>query len=325
MKKAISLMLTMFILGLACASCDPVNNDKETESGTRSEVETKSETESQTETETTVETETETEIEVETTIPTAGMDSGIVRDGTPKKYITIRFDDCTTQDIRIIEMFKQYNLDCATFYINTGLLGVTWEWVGNVYNTTTPVHTRLNREQIETGIYDGFDVAVHTLSHTSLKNLSKREVAAEVTKDAANIENIFGYKPVGMAWPGGDTEWTEDTVRYVKESTDIRFGICTTATNSFDLPEHFLTWYPTCAINSYNSLSLLQSFLNAELGEEDMLYFAWGHGYEFDLSNCWNTLDRMLSMISEAAAEDDSIVLVTNSEFYQLFKDEIPS
>ena len=33
----------------------------------------------------------------------------------------------------------------------------------------------------------------------------------------------------------------------------------------------------------------------------------------------------MIQMITEAAAEDDSIVLVTNSEFYQLFKDEIPS
>ena len=39
-----------------------------------------------------------------------------------KKYLTMSFDDGTTQDARLAEILRKYNLT-ATFNINTGLLG----------------------------------------------------------------------------------------------------------------------------------------------------------------------------------------------------------
>ena len=56
-----------------------------------------------------------------------------------------------------------------------------------------------------------------------------------------------------------------------------------------------------------------------------MLFFVWCHGYELDLFDTWDKFDLYIKTITEAAARDDSIVLVTNAEFYQLFKDEIPA
>ena len=98
------------------------------------EVPTEATTEAPTEEITTeAETEAPTEevtTEAETEIPESGMDHGIERDGTPKKYFTIRFDDGITQDERVMEILRKYNADCCTFYINTGLYGANWAWVG---------------------------------------------------------------------------------------------------------------------------------------------------------------------------------------------------
>ena len=265
--------------------------------------------------------------EVSTEAPTAepivaGSDTDIVRDGTPKKYFTLSFDDGTTQDLRIIEILKKYDIDCATFNINTGLYGVSWDWVGQQLGDTALSHLRFTEDELRTGIYDGFDVEVHTLTHTSLKNYDSdpEMIAQEVGQDAENITDITGIKPIGMAWPGGDTEWTDTTVELVLENTDIRFGRAAASSYSFDLPEYFMKWYPTCSISDGRLMSLAKRFIKADC-DEDMLFYVWGHGYELDFYNSYDEFEAFIKLMSEA----EDVVFVTNAEFYQLFKDEIPS
>ncbi len=260
----------------------------------------------------------------ETEIPEAGLNSGVVRDGTPKKYFTIRFDDGITQDARIMEILRRYGLDCCTFYINTGLYGANWEWVGQQFKRPDVTHLRYTRSELASGIYNGFDVGAHTLTHESLKNLVDRQVVREVKTDANNIAKLTGYAPVGLAWPGGDTEWNERNVRAILAGTNIRYGSCTTRTGDFSLPTYFMQWQPTCGFSDGDCLALLDRFIAAE-PTEDMLFFVWSHGYELDLYHSWDKFETMIATIAAAAETDDSIVFVTNAEFYQLFKDEIPS
>ena len=276
--------------------------------------------------ETTVKPEEITTEEVTTAaIPIAGMDSGIVRDGTPKKYITLSFDDGITQDARMIEIMKKYNVYCCTFNINTGLFGANWTWVGPAqFNNPNLSHLRFTRQELETGIYDGFDIACHTATHPSLKNLSERQVTREIRTDESNITEIFGVKPVGMAWPGGDTEFNDDNIVTILKTTDIRYARCTTRTGTFELPEYFMRWYPTCSFFDADCMSLVKKFIKAEC-TEDMLLYIWDHSYALDGYDAWAKFELLIKTISEAAAEDEQIVLVTNSEFYQLFKDEIPA
>ena len=260
---------------------------------------------------------------------TEPAETEFVRDGTPKKYITIRMDDGTTQDERMMEIMRKYGVDCCTFYLNSGLFGANWTWVGQNFNRPDVTHLRYTRKELSTGIYDGFDVQCHTVNHPSLKNYTEVQVTAEVKNDAATLKKIFGYEPVGLAWPGGDTEWNEQNILTIVNTTNVRYGSCTTRNvnkglSKFSLPEYFMTWYPTCAFNDYDTMSLLDEFLAAEC-TEDMLFYVWGHGYELDLANSWGRFDLFIKTIAEAAEKDDSIVLVTNAEFYQLFKDEIPS
>ncbi len=327
------LMLTVVSLVLvACDSADaPADTTPTTDSITEEEATmpdtdpaTTPETIPETETEPATEPETTPAPETETATPEAGMDHGIVRDGTPKKYFTLRFDDGITQDARVIEILKKHGVDCCTFYINTGLYGADWAWVGQQFNRPDVPHKRYTRKELEAGIYDGFDVEVHTRTHPSLKNLSDREVTNEVGGDAKNLQRIYGYIPIGMAWPGGDTEWNEQNIKTILETTNIRYGSCTTRTAAFDLPQYFMTWYPTCSFSDADVMSLADRFIAAE-PTEDMLFYVWCHGYELDIYNTWEKFDQFIGMIAAAAAEDDSIVLVTNAEFYQLFKDEIPA
>lgn len=269
--------------------------------------------------------ESDPESDPETVPETAPeTDPPVVDDGKPKKYFTIRFDDGITQDARVMKILRQYGMDCCTFYVNTGLLGESWAWVGEQFGRPDVTHVRYTEAELKSGIYDGFDVQSHTRDHGSLKNYSDRRVTGQVTDDAAAIKSIFGYDPVGMAWPGGDAEWTDHTVDVIYSTTDIRYGICTTRTGTFDLPEYFLKWYPTCSFSDTDVISLTRQFVDAE-PTEDMLFTVWCHGYELDLFSSWGKFETFIRTIAEAAAEDDSIVLVTNTEFYERFKDEIPS
>lgn len=49
-----------------------------------------------------------------------------------------------------------------------------------------------------------------------------------------------------------------------------------------------------------------------------------GHGYELDLFGTWDRFEQLVSKMAEAAGRGE-IVPVTNAEFYQLFKNDIPS
>ena len=344
MKKYLitaALLLVMALTALCMTACDttePADTTADTNAATTAEpteAPTAEPTEAPTEEETTME-ETTAEVTTEevtteevTATPQGGEDHGIVRDGTPKKYITIRMDDGITQDGRMMEIMRKYGVDCCTFYLNSGLYGANWEWVGQSSGRPDVTHLRYTRAELQSGIYDGFDVECHTVNHPSLKNYTEAQVTNEVKRDAMNLQKLFGYEPIGLAWPGGDTEWNEQNIETILKTTNVRYGSCTTRNvnkglSKFSLPQYFMTWYPTCAFNDYDTMSLLDEFLAAEC-TEDMLFYVWGHGYELDLANSWGRFDLFIKTIAEAAAADDSIVLVTNAEFYQLFKDEIPS
>lgn len=292
---------------------------------TKSEETTALETENENneESESISESESVTEEITEAETIYAGMNAP-ARDGTPKKYFTLSFDDGITQDLKIIEIMKKYDVDCITFNINTGLYGANWDWVGNALGSPSTTHLRFTKEELMSGIYEGYDVEVHTLTHPSLKNYDGerkvRQLKKEIQNDADNIYEITGIYPVGMAWPGGDTEYTETTISNVYKYTTIRFARATTSSYNFELPEYFLQWKPTCGISDPMLFTLAQQFIDTPC-EEDMLFYVWGHGYEFDVFNNYDVLDTLVKMMSES----EDIVLVTNAEFYQLFKDEIPS
>ncbi|MBQ7699583.1 MAG: polysaccharide deacetylase family protein [Clostridia bacterium] len=253
----------------------------------------------------------------------AGTHSGIVRDGTPKKYVTMSFDDATQQDLKVIEILKKYGIDKATFFINTGLCGADWTAYVGVS------HVRFTMDELKTGIYNGYDLESHTLNHPSMKQYDSdpASVKRECMQDALNIFNLTGIYPAGMAWPGGTGDQTQTTRKLVYENTNLRFARGTVFQNSlkarYKLPKEFLLWEPTNTMSDSSVLSLFQNYLKREC-TEDMLFYGFSHGFEFDAHDTWGVFEQFIQMLSEAV-KDGKVVLVTNAEFYQLFKDEIPA
>ena len=234
-----------------------------------------------------------------------------------KKAVTFSFDDGVTQDIRLIEILNKYGLK-GTFNINSGVLGMPGALERNGVKVS---HAKIFPSQVKQ-LYAGHEVAVHTLTHPSLKvyDTQPTKMKLEINKDAANITKITGIRPVGLAWPGGDTEYTDKSIEIISGIGNMKYGRGTTRTGKFTLPTEFMKWMPTCSLSDSDCIRLTQKFIDAEC-TEDMLLYVWCHGYEFDLFDTWDRLEQFVKMLSEA----EDVVILTNAEFYQLFKDEIPS
>ena len=85
------------------------------------------------------------------------------KDQEKKKAITFSYDDGITQDIRLIALLNKYHLKC-TFNLNSEKLGKKGLLArnGNIIS-----HYKIHPEDVKL-IYEGHEVAVHTLTHTNL-------------------------------------------------------------------------------------------------------------------------------------------------------------
>ena len=120
------------------------------------------------------------------------------------KAITFSYDDGDTQDIRLIEILDKYNLK-ATFKLNSELLGRHGVLPINGKN----INRTKNKLKDVKYIYEGHKVAVHTLTHLNLVNVSDEEVLRQVEQDRINLSELVGYEVEGMAYPcGGKTAMT---------------------------------------------------------------------------------------------------------------------
>ena len=244
------------------------------------------------------------------------------------KYFTMSFDDGITQDARIMDICRKYNVPC-TFNLNTGLFGASWTWVGEVLGKPGLSHQRFTKEEILSGIYKGFDAEVHTLCHPSLGcdcGTDKERVIAEVGQDAKNIEELTGVAPVGMAYPGGrEVDTSPFVIRTIVENTPVRFArlaVSQEKPEEFALPDCFMKWYPSLAVvEMARCKELARRFIDAVPADRDLLFYVWGHGYDLDSENLWDDFEDLVRMLAEA----ESVRCVSNAEFYNLFKDRIPS
>lgn len=231
-----------------------------------------------------------------------------------KKYFTLSFDDGTYEDEKMIVLLKKYGIK-ASFCINTGLMD------GNDVIEVAGNWRRMNFEYAKKNkVYEGFDVISHGFKHKELTFLGESEIISEIRQDAQKIAELTEKSPVGFAYPGGTAYYNGYITDIILSSTDIRFARDTDDTFAFYLPENFMAWKPTCSLLDNKLFSLAERFINTE-ATEDMLFYGWDHPWAITAYNAWDKVERLFKMLSE----HDDIVFVSNTEFYELFKDKIPS
>lgn len=210
------------------------------------------------------------------------------------KAVTFSYDDGVTQDIRLIELFNRYHLK-ATFNLNSGLLGRKGHLIREAQWVN---HTIIKPEDIKS-VYDGHEIAAHTLTHPNLAECEPERIFHEVEEDRLRLSELAGYEVVGMAYPGGSTCIDEQVTKVVRERTGVKYARTTTSTYSFDMQSDLIVFHPTVYHHrEWDALFALgEKFLALQADKPQVLY-VWGHAYEFDIHDTWSRFEKFCRMIS---------------------------
>ena len=202
-----------------------------------------------------------------------------------QKAVTFSYDDGIEQDRRLVEIFNRYGMKC-TFNLNTGIQ--TQESQFEIEG----VHIQRMNQQDIGDLYQGHEIALHGLTHAGPPELADEQFAKEFLQDAKNIERIYGKYPVGMAYAYGS--YDQRVVDYLKS-----------------IGKEPMLLEATCHHNDEQLFALAKQFLEAEPDDgKPMLFYIWGHSYEFDVNRNWDRIERLCEML----AGHEDIFCGTNAE-----------
>ncbi len=221
------------------------------------------------------------------------------------KAITFSYDDGVTQDKRLIEIFNKYNLK-ATFNINSLLLGKRNSLIieGKEIN-----HTKNAPGEVEE-IYRGHEIAVHTLTHPNLTTLKDEEIIKQVEEDRLNLSKYAGYTVHGMAYPCGGENNNDHVAEIIKNNTGVKYARTITSSYSFDPQKNLFRLDPTVYhMEMEKMFELAEKFLSLK-PDSPMLFYIWGHSYEFDINQTWDRFEEFCKLISNK----DDIFYGTNMQ-----------
>ncbi len=208
-----------------------------------------------------------------------------------RKAFTLSYDDGVTQDIRFVELLNKYGIK-GTFNLNSGLLGQP----GMIRIGKKPAsHNKIHPEEVK-AVYAGHEIASHGLYHTTICQTDSARCLHEILTCRKELEGLVSHPITGYAYAFGAYD---DTVLDALKSCGVTYARTIKATHSFDIPENFLIWDPTCHHDDEMLPKLTEDFLNgASLFPMLKLFYVWGHCYEFDQNDNWDHMEDFLKKMS---------------------------
>lgn len=210
------------------------------------------------------------------------------------KAITFSYDDGVTQDIRLIELLNKYGLKC-TFNLNSELLGKK----GILRRENQRIaHYKFHPDDVKS-VYEGHEIAVHTLTHPNLTQLDDAEIIRQVEQDRLNLSELVGYEVIGMAYPCGGVNNDERVAKIIRENTGVKYSRTITCNNSFKSQDNLYRFNPSVYhLDFDNLMNLGQQFIELDTNEPQIFYI-WGHSYEMDYyPDYWIQLEEFFKLIS---------------------------
>jgi peptidoglycan/xylan/chitin deacetylase (PgdA/CDA1 family) len=223
-----------------------------------------------------------------------------------KKAITFSYDDGVTQDIRLIELLNKYGLKC-TFNLNSELLSKKGMLIREGKRIA---HYKIHTEDVK-HIYEGHEVAVHTLTHPNLTQCDDKEIIRQVEADRLNLSELVEYEVVGMAYPCGGVNNDDRVAGIIKKNTGVKYSRTITTNNCFDLQENLYRFNPTAYHLDFEKMMQLGREFVEFKPKEPKVFYIWGHSYEMDYgADYWVKLEEFFKLISNK----EDIFYGTNKE-----------
>lgn len=186
------------------------------------------------------------------------------------KALTMSYDDGKIEDRRLVSIFNHNNIK-GTFNLNSGL---------------TEKEDKIPLSEVKT-LYEGHEVAVHTVNHPTLERCPLTEVVNEVMEDRKNLELVVGYPVRGMAYPNGS--YSEEIVSLLPK-LGVEYSRVVGNSGNFYLPGNYHKWMATCHHN-HRLMDLAEEFVEAKKSQYMNLFYVWGHSYEFSMNNNWELIE----------------------------------
>ncbi len=203
--------------------------------------------------------------------------------GGKPKTLTLSYDDGVEQDRELIRILDEAGILC-TFNLNSGCFppeGTVWP--------AGQIHRRLPASAV-TELYRGHhEVAVHTLTHPDLTTLPVNEMIREINTDRANLEAMFGGLVRGAAYPYGT--YSDETVKALA-ACGIVYCRTVESSHDFSLPQNWLRLRPTCHHADPQLDALCDRFLEEKGWFRSVMFYMWGHAYEFEAADNWDIIRR---------------------------------
>ena len=218
------------------------------------------------------------------------------KDSGKLKAITFSYDDGMTQDVRFIELLNKYDLK-ATFHLNSGKLGL------NLIQTQKTgrrvARYRLHADDIRY-VYEGHEIASHTLTHPNITELDDAEVIRQVEQDRLRLSELAGYEVVGLAYPCSEPNHDDRVVELIRANTGIQYARTGTKTDSFDLQPDLLRFDPNLhhIRSQKRQEEITHRFIEMETDKPQILC-VYGHSYEMDFEDdAWARLEDLFAYLA---------------------------
>ena len=234
------------------------------------------------------------------------MDNVFMRfPGGKYKVVTLSYDDNVEDDVRLVEIMKRHGLK-GTFNINSGQFSPE----GSVGDVGKHGHRRLTLKQTVALHRDsGMEVACHGVTHPFLEQLPGSLCVREILEDRKNLEEIFGGMIRGLAYPFGT--YSDEVVAAAK-ACGIVYARTTVSTYGFNMPADWLRLHGTCHHGDPRLMELTKKFVEYKMKWRPMMFYLWGHSFEFEDNKNWNIIEEFAEYIG--GRED--IWYATNIEIY---------
>ena len=213
------------------------------------------------------------------------------------KVFNVTYDDGVLQDVRFVALLNKYNLK-GTFNLNSGLMESEFEWT----HESGRVIKRLSKEKA-VSLYQGHEIACHTLTHPYMHDLTEQEILHELQADKAKLEKLFGREVKGFAVP---FDYYSERIENCVRQCGFSYARISQESRSFAPQTDFFNWKATVFHTDPELEQLTRKFIESD--EELAICQIVGHSYDLDVEELWDRIENVFRMI---ASHDDILPMTT--------------